>query len=231
MLIVSFFLLSALSIYLNHQNVTLQEKIDDMESRINEQELGMEVQAMSIEHESEMESIQGEVQNGYESWQEAEAMANHMYEDSDGHFDEDWGMFLALEAMREGIDPFLVYELLRVESGEKFEPDLVGPETEYGHAYGLAQFMKNTGPWIADMAGLPYEHDKLFDPYYSIQLAVVYLDFLYDKYEDWDHALTAYHRGIYGLEQYIEDHGHAKSWYAEEIQEKAQERSLVAFDK
>ncbi|MDQ0253087.1 soluble lytic murein transglycosylase-like protein [Evansella vedderi] len=167
---------------------------------------------------------------GYLMWEQANELADHFYEDSDGRFKREWGQFLALEAFEKDIDPFLIYELLRVETGGRFDPNVVGPETRYGHAYGLAQFMKNTSPWIAEMADLPYDHDMLFDPLYSIQLAVTYLDFLHNQYGDWDHALTAYHRGMYGLQNYIAQHGNARSWYAVEIQEKAQAQAILAAD-
>ncbi|GAA0457703.1 hypothetical protein GCM10008935_10910 [Alkalibacillus silvisoli] len=151
-----------------------------------------------------------------------------MVEDSEGLFEKSWAMFLIQKANANDLDPFIVYELIKIETGETFDPELVGPPTEYGHAYGLSQFMENTAPWIADMADLPYEKELLFEPTYSIQLAVVYLDFLYSEYENWDEALTAYHRGIGGLKQYQEQNGHAKSWYAIEIQQKAENnRSLV----
>lgn len=160
--------------------------------------------------------------SGAANWEEALETAKLLYEDSEGEFRKDWGLLLALEAEKHGISPLLVYELLRIETGGTFDPDLVGPETAYGHAYGLAQFMENTGPWIAEKAGLPYEKELLYDPHYAIQLSVTYLDYLYDKYEDWDYALTAYHRGMNGMEAYVEEHGDAESWYAVKIQEEAE---------
>src|SRR5699024_6203131 len=94
---------------------------------------------------------------------------------------------------------------------------LIGPKTKYGRAYGLGQFMKNTAPWIADMSDVEYDDDLLFDPYYSIHLTYVYLDFLHEQYDNWHQALTAYHRGINGLDKYMEKNGQAKSEYATEI--------------
>jgi soluble lytic murein transglycosylase-like protein len=167
---------------------------------------------------------------GYTEWQEANALAQQFHNKSDGKFDKEWALFLVNEAKRYGIDPFIVFELIRVETGDTFNPELTGPPTKYGRAYGLSQFMKNTAPWIADMADLPYDDDMLFDPYYSIQLSIVYLDFLRNRYENWDEALTAYHRGIYGLEKYIAKNGHAKSWYAESIQTNAEELKIIAFN-
>ncbi|WP_221565605.1 lytic transglycosylase domain-containing protein [Alkalihalobacillus sp. TS-13] len=167
--------------------------------------------------------------SGYEMMVESKKLAKQFTKESDGRFKEEWGHFLVRESMKKGIDPYIVYELLRVETGNQFDPKAVGPETKYGRAYGMAQFMENTAPWISKMAGLEYKNkEQLFDPLYSIQLAIVYLDYLYSKYDNWDKALTAYHRGIYGMEKYIQEKGHAKSWYAEEIQQKAKEQELLA---
>ncbi|SDP55234.1 transglycosylase SLT domain-containing protein [Halobacillus aidingensis] len=170
-----------------------------------------------------------EEKNGYHTWPEIEKKADRLVKESDGNFKKSWAMYLVKEAERYKINPFLVYELLKVETGGTFDPELVGPETKYGHAYGMSQFMKNTAPWIADMAGLPYEEELLFDPYYSMQLSLVYLDFLQNKYDNWDEALTAYHRGMGGLNEYKEENGHAESWYAKEIQEKAESHTTVVL--
>ncbi|WP_096188381.1 lytic transglycosylase domain-containing protein [Evansella halocellulosilytica] len=201
---------------------------EEKQAELEEQRMKAEVRQM----ENEIDHIPDEYEvSGYDAWINANDIAEYLYEDSDGNFNENWGTFLALEAERKDIDPLLVYELLKVETGGTFDPETVGPETRYGHAYGLGQFMKNTGPWIADMADLPYEDERLFDPYYSIQLTITYLDFLHEEYGDWDHALTAYHRGMYGLEAYIEENGHAESWYAVEIQENAEKSDFVAVNK
>ncbi|SER69535.1 transglycosylase SLT domain-containing protein [Salipaludibacillus aurantiacus] len=230
-MIVAIAALAGSSIVLANEYRQTKEKIKELEVAKEEQR---KQQARDLEIER-MKRYAGQLPedyevSGYENWNEAKQVADYLYEDSGGLFKEEWGLFLALEAQKKEINPFLVYELLKVETGGQFDPELVGPETKYGHAYGMAQFMKNTGPWIAEMAGLQYEDDMLFDPHYSIQLSIVYLDYLYEQYGDWDHALTAYHRGMYGLEQYIEDNGDAKSWYAVEIQENAQEFDLVAYE-
>ncbi|WP_026689229.1 lytic transglycosylase domain-containing protein [Alteribacter aurantiacus] len=221
---VAFVMLGGTVIVLGFQNHQMQERVAEIkeqkEKQREEQILAEETEQMQhyIDHLPEDYDVAG-----YDSWQKATMIADHFVEDSEGRFKEEWGIFLALEAEKKDIDPFLVYELLRVETGDTFDPETVGPKTQYGRAYGMAQFMKNTGPWIADMADLPYEDDLLFDPFYSIQLSVVYLEFLFSRYDDWDQALTAYHRGIYGMEAYVEENGDAKSWYAVEIQEKAEE--------
>ncbi|WP_245711564.1 lytic transglycosylase domain-containing protein [Gracilibacillus ureilyticus] len=169
--------------------------------------------------------------SNFESWSNYFETAEIMVKDSGGNFLRPWATFLVKEAEKYDIDPFLVYELLKVESGATFNPTLIGPKTRYGHAHGLAQFMKNTAPWVADMAKLPYEDELLYDPYYSIKLSLVYLDYLYDQYQNWDETLTAYHRGMTGMKRYKLKNGHAKSEYALMIQTNAEKHDLLAIAK
>ncbi|SDN42693.1 lytic transglycosylase domain-containing protein [Alkalicoccus daliensis] len=224
-------LLGSVSLVLGTSYLETQEQIEELEQyQLSVQEHNRsKVDETFVELLDEVEKLPG----GYEvagaaNWQSASQLASLLYEDSEGLFPKDWGLLLALESEKRNIDPMVVYELLRVETGDTFDPELIGPETKYGKAYGLAQFMENTGPWVAEMAGLPYEQEMLFDPHYSIQLSVTYLEYLYDKYDDWNHALTAYHRGMTGLQEYIADNGDAKSWYAVEIIENA-ESTATAF--
>ncbi|WP_059102561.1 lytic transglycosylase domain-containing protein [Shouchella shacheensis] len=166
-----------------------------------------------------------DLESNYNSWVQSMDLAEELHEHSDGHFKKEWGLFLGELSQQKQIDPYLVYELLKVESGNEFNPKAVGPETEYGRAYGLAQFMTNTAPWIADLAGVEYKKEHLFNPLYSIQLSVQYLELLYEEYGNWDYALTAYHRGMGGLNEYVSEHGHARSDYATTIQQNAQMHS------
>lgn len=161
--------------------------------------------------------------NSYYAWTNVNKKANKLVQDSDGKFKKSWAIYLVEEAKSFDISPYIAYELLKVETGNTFDPNLVGPETKYGKAYGMGQFMKNTAPWIAEMSGIPYSEKLLFNPYYSIHLTFVYLDFLNKQYGDWDKALTAYHRGIGGLENYMDKNGNARSWYARKIKNNAED--------
>ncbi|MEC2070499.1 transglycosylase SLT domain-containing protein [Alkalihalophilus marmarensis] len=225
-----FWLLAVLTLaigvgYYFYQTIQLQEAVEKSEEKIEELQTAVEVKEMELYYAGESSEL--EKDTGYDSWMRSVQLAEDLYEDSEGRFKKEWGIFLGEVAEQHDIDPLIVYEMLRTETGGKFDPTLIGPETRYGHAYGMAQFMKNTAPWIAEKAGLEYSDELLYDPIYSIELAIEYLGFLYDRYEDWDHALTAYHRGMYGLEKYIDENGHAASWYAVEIQENAE--SLEGF--
>lgn len=198
---------------LQAKNENLQAQVKDLESQ------NQYLNAMPTEFKEK---------NGYDMWPELEKTADRMVSESEGEFNKSWALYLARESKRYDINPYLVYELLKVETGGTFDPTLVGPETKYGHAYGMAQFMTNTAPWIADMGDLPYKKELLFDPYYAMQLSLIYLDYLHHEYGNWDEALTAYHRGMGGLEKYKEENGHAESWYAVEIQQKAKTHDAVA---
>lgn len=231
LMIITIVVLAGASIILGNEYATTQKTIEELKVEKVEQREPLEVDFELENIKAYFEKLPADYDaSKYEGWQEARQVADLLYKDSDELFKREWGTLLALESQKRNVDPYIVYELLKVETGGQFDPELVGPETKYGHAYGLAQFMKNTGPWIAEMADLPYDDEKLFDPHFSIQLSVVYLEFLHQEYGDWNHALTAYHRGMTGLENYIDDNGDAKSWYAVEIQESAEITALIAFD-
>lgn len=204
-----------------------QTKIDILEQEKSQ----LEQQNNQLEAAASYNDIQpkGKAVANYQNWSNLESTADNFVLDSDGAFKKSWGIYLANEANKYKVDPYIVYELLKVETGNTFDPNLVGPKTKYGKAYGMSQFMKNTAPWIADMANLPYEDELLFDPYYSIQLSVVYLDFLHHQYDNWDEALTAYNRGMSGMEVYKEANGTAKSQYAKRIQSKAEEHKTIVL--
>lgn len=150
----------------------------------------------------------------------------------DKKLSEDEMFHLVKEANRLDVPVELLLKLLKVESN--FNNELVGPATKYGHAYGIAQFMKNTAPWISKMANLEYEFQKLFDSYYSITLAATYLHFLqygddvgHEGYQDWHSSLTAYNRGMGGLRTYEKRHQTTISSYSDKI---ISEAEMIAFN-
>ncbi|SDH48701.1 Transglycosylase SLT domain-containing protein [Alteribacillus persepolensis] len=219
-----FILLTAVIMLTGFDDKDYEENVQEHLDRLQEKSSELEkAQDMKAHLSFVKESSQVDWDIDYFEYNELKKQAEQLNEKSNGRFNVHWGIYLIYQAKQKGIDPNIVFELLNVETGGKFDPSLVGPPTKYGQAYGLAQFMKNTGPWIAEKSDLPYSHTMLFDPYYSIQLSIEYLDYLQDKFGNWDKTLTAYHRGVGGLEDYEEKHGDAKSWYAVEIQQKAQQ--------
>ncbi|UOQ42502.1 transglycosylase SLT domain-containing protein [Halobacillus salinarum] len=197
-----------------------QRQVEKLEGQV--QQLTLQNKQLHAENEYlQKDSLSLSKKSSYKKWMQIEEKADSFVKESKGRFKKAWAMYLVKEANEYQIDPNLVFELLHVESGGTFNPNLVGPETKYGRAYGMSQFMKNTAPWIAKMGGLPYEKKLLFNPYYSMKLSLVYLDFLKEKYGNWNEALTAYNRGMNGLVQYKKKNGHARSSYATIIQNNA----------
>ncbi|HLR03868.1 MAG TPA: transglycosylase SLT domain-containing protein [Virgibacillus sp.] len=196
--------------------LTIRSHISSLKKENNQ--LQLEKSSLQLERDvTQTNGVLNTSDNGYYQWLNLDEKADAFVDDSDGKFDKSWALYLVNESYNFDIDPHIPYELLKVETGGTFDPTLIGPKTKYGRAYGLGQFMKNTAPWIADMSDVEYDDDLLFDPYYSIHLTYVYLDFLHEQYDNWHQALTAYHRGINGLDKYMEKNGHAKSEYATEI--------------
>ncbi|GAA0353953.1 transglycosylase SLT domain-containing protein [Bacillus horti] len=138
---------------------------------------------------------------------------------------------LIKESNRYDIPPEILIKLLKTESN--FDKDTIGPRTQYGHAYGIAQFMENTAPWIASMANLEYEMEYLFDPIYSITLAATYLNYLqygdgqgHEGFHDWHASLTAYNRGVAGLNSYVRNHQTTVSRFSNTIINQAEAIAL-----
>ncbi|NGP43541.1 lytic transglycosylase domain-containing protein [Bacillaceae bacterium SIJ1] len=231
MMLTAILLCAGITFYFNLLVTDLENQVETLEKKNNEKERIMDQYSISPEMiQSYVKKERNPSMDGYTDWKKADRVADQFYRQSGGKFKKEWALFLVQEAQRYEIDPYVVYELLDVESGGTFDPTLEGPETKYGRAYGMSQFMKNTAPWIAEMAGLPYKDEMLFDPMYSIQLSIVYLDFLHERYDNWDQTLTAYHRGIFGMHNYVKENGDAKSWYATQIQADAakQKQTLLA---
>jgi len=103
----------------------------------------------------------------------------------------------------QNVSPELLFSLFQLESD--FNPEVVNKNSG---ATGIGQFMPTTAKWIAEMHNLPYSYNLLFDPYYNIQLTVLYLDYLYDHYENWPLVLSMY--GGYG-------YGGTDTWYTRRI--------------
>lgn len=98
---------------------------------------------------------------------------------------------ITLEAGRRGIDPWLVYSVVAVESG--FEPRSVGSAGERG----LMQVLPSTARAVAARHfGESLHRDQLFDPHTNIRIGTAYLaELLAVSKGDPARALTAYNTG------------------------------------
>ena len=110
-----------------------------------------------------------------------------------------------------GVDPLLVWAVMREESG--FLPTAVSS----ANARGLMQLLPSTARWIAEeKLRIPYRVDLLFDPDYNIRLGTWYLRHLLDQFRGnvaW--AVAAYNAGP----------GNVRRWTAQGV---AQDADLPA---
>jgi soluble lytic murein transglycosylase len=98
-----------------------------------------------------------------------------------------------------GLDPFLVTAIIKVESG--FRSDALSPRG----AVGLMQLMPQTGVWIAAQRGETYAAEHLLDPETNIRFGAWYLAYLNQEFEDAVIALAAYNGG----------RGNVRKWLSE----------------
>lgn len=116
------------------------------------------------------------------------------------------------ESENRGVNPLIMLELIRRESN--FQPAAVSRDG----AVGLCQLRPVTAQEAARELCLEYRPEALVDADYSIKLGTYYLAKLVNMYnEDYHRALTAYNRGITGLNRYIKRTGSPVSRYSSQI--------------
>lgn len=118
------------------------------------------------------------------------------------------------ESELHGISPVIMLELIKTESS--FLPHALSKDG----ARGLCQIRPVTAKEAAQELGLEYQPELLFDAEYSIKLGTYYLAKLVKLYDyDYHRALTAYNRGIKGMNEYIKRTGTPVSNYSSRISE------------
>lgn len=94
--------------------------------------------------------------------------------------------YIKTECKKRGLDYKVVYAVIEVESG--WQADLVGDQ---GESFGLGQVQPK---WHSDrMAKLGVT--DLLNPYDNVLVMIDLLDELYDKYGDYENALSVYNSG------------------------------------
>ncbi len=108
-------------------------------------------------------------------------------------------------AARHGLDPNLLYAVMRVES--VYNPRIVS----YAGAIGLLQIMPRTGRLIAhNMGNDLFTVDDLLDPATNVEMAAWYLSSLIERFEGrLPLAIAAYNGGPHNVRRWIADHGRA----------------------
>ena len=105
-------------------------------------------------------------------------------------------------AARHGLDPNLVFAVMRVES--IYNPRIVS----YAGAIGLLQIMPRTGRLIAHAMGREdFTVDELLDPETNIELAAWYLASLIERFDGrLPLAIAAYNGGPHNVRRWLADH-------------------------
>ena len=96
------------------------------------------------------------------------------------------------------LDPFLVMGLIQAESS--FRSDAVSPVG----AVGLMQIMPSTAEWLAEMMGISYREEDLFNPAYNIRMGTFYLRRLINYFGHVDTALASYNAGMGNVRSWLE---------------------------
>ncbi len=102
-------------------------------------------------------------------------------------------------AAANGLDPFLVTAIIKVESG--FQSDALSARG----AVGLMQLMPQTGQWVAAKRGETYSAALLLDPETNIRFGTWYLAHLNREFDDAVVALAAYNGGRGNVKKWLSD--------------------------
>ena len=108
--------------------------------------------------------------------------------------------YVTVYAETYGVPENLVYSVIRTESD--FES---GAVSRVG-AIGLMQIIPDTFKWLTD--DILFEHMEvgmLYDPETNIRYGTFYLSYLYDRYGNWDLAITAYNGGLGNVDEWLKD--------------------------
>lgn len=118
------------------------------------------------------------------------------------------------ESKKYDLNPLIMLELIKTESN--FNPKA----WSHKDAMGLCQIRPVTAKAVAEKMGLEYRPELLLDAEYSIKLGTYHLAELVDLFDqDYHKALTAYNRGIKGMQDYTKRTGSPVSSYSKKIRE------------
>jgi soluble lytic murein transglycosylase len=139
---------------------------------------------------------------------EAEAVASEMVAEKDRlpaevwrlAFPEPYAEAVQASAKEFGIDPLLIWSVMRVES--RYDPSAVSA----AGARGLMQIIPDTQEWIAQQMGLQLAPGEIFAPELNIKLGAWYLRYLMDEFDgDLELAIPAYNAGPDYVRAWLED--------------------------
>lgn len=67
------------------------------------------------------------------------------------------------------------------------------------NAVGIYQIVPGTGEWIASLMGIPYSDSSRFDPRVNIRMGIWYLNWLIDRYGNYEYVIAHYLDGNVGV--------------------------------
>lgn len=116
-------------------------------------------------------------------------------------FPIDYEEYVYYHSLEYGLDPMMVFSVIRVESNFKYKAK------SHKSATGLMQIMPETGKWIAEQVGIEdFKEEDLNDPETSIMLGCWYLNNLKQEFGDMDLVLAAYNAGRGNVNNWLKDY-------------------------
>lgn len=111
-----------------------------------------------------------------------------------------YSQYVEVYAEENNIDPYLVYAVIKTESG--FDPEAV---SNVG-ARGLMQIMEDTFDWIKYRLGDEETvYSDMFNPKDNIRYGCYLLGYLYDEFGNIDATMAAYHAGRGNVNEWLND--------------------------
>lgn len=116
-------------------------------------------------------------------------------------YPQKYSEYVVASAKKNGLDPFLVYAVIKVESD--FDPNAMSNK----NAKGLMQLMDETAKWVSQNSEMKkIEVNDLYDPELNIQIGCMYLKSLITEFKgNADYALAAYNGGSGNVSQWIKN--------------------------
>lgn len=111
-----------------------------------------------------------------------------------------FGVEVSAAAKEYGLDRWLVYAVIKVES------DFVPDAQSHAGAIGLMQIMPITGEWIAWRKQESYHQERLTEPSYNVDMGCYLLSYLLEYYSDnIDYAVAAYNAGSGRVDEWLKN--------------------------
>jgi soluble lytic murein transglycosylase len=121
-------------------------------------------------------------------------------------YPERYTQYVEQYAKESGLDPLLVYAVIKSESG--FNPDAMSPQG----ARGLMQLTPETFDWVQTLSvsSEKFVSDDLDKPQVNIKYGTIFLSSLLQEFGGTDTALAAYYEGPNNVKRWLGDGRYSK---------------------